>query len=220
MKNEMKELTGYEAEAGENTIPDETEAEAVYPEEMRPAGTEGDAPAAQMVDIQRKILRAERVRTAIILLIAVPALVFGFFTGMSVKNVEQKMDSMAKQMAGMTDSMEYMTGLITSLNTLSARLIGEVEPGAVSDTLEGMKEALTAISDAAGTIAALDPDAVNALLVRLDEELTGVSDVLDTVKQLDPDAVNNLLGRLDEIMDTLNRLTPVLETVSKWRIFG
>ena len=176
--------------------------------------------AAQLLDVQRGILRAERWRTVLIVLFAVPALVFGFFAAMSVKEMERKTDTIIKQVSGVSDEMEYLTGQFTSLNTISSKLLGEVEPGALSDTLDTLNDTLSSISDAAHNISKLDPDAVNALLGRLDEELTGVSGALDTVKQLDPEAVNNLLGRIDEIMDTLNRLTPILETLSKWKLFG
>ncbi len=211
---------------------DHAETETPFPGEMRSAegaeGTEGAEgakeagadTAAQLLDIQRGILRAERWRTVLIVLLAVPALVFGFFTTMSVKEMERKTDTVLKQVSGVSDEMEYLTGQLTSLNTLSSRLLGEVKPGALSDTLDGLNNTLSSISDAAQNVSKLDPEAVNALLGRLDEELTGVSGALDTVKQLDPEAVNNLLGRIDEIMDTLNRLTPILETLSKWKLFG
>ncbi len=202
---------------------DNAKTEMPFPAEKPSAeGAEeaGADPAAQLLDVQRGILRAERWRTVLVVLFAVPVLVFGFFTAMSVKEMERKTDTILKQVSGVSDEMEYLTGQLTSLNTVSSKLLGEVKPGALSDTLDTLNNTLSSISDAAHNISKLDPEAVNALLGRLDEELTGVSGALDTVKQLDPEAVNNLLGRIDEIMDTLNRLTPILETLSKWKLFG
>ena len=181
----------------------------------------------EMLAVQKKILLHERLRTVLIILLAVPVLAFGIQAVLSVRRMETQLDTVTGEVGGisgkveaLSGEVERMAGQLTTLNTLSSKLIGEVEPGELLEVLDSLKAALSSVSDAAKTLAGVDTDAVNSLLTRLDDELDGISDALDTVKQLDPAAINNLLNRLDEVMATVDRLSGILDKLSGFKLFG
>ena len=176
-------------------------------------------PAEQLLAVQQKILRAERIRTILVVLLLLPLAVCGIFTALSARRMQTDTEVVKKQVQTLSENADILTGQMGAVNTLTS-LLGEVKEGDLAGTLAAVRDTLNSVSKAADTLSGLDIDEANGLIATLKTELKGLSGALDTVQQLDPEAVNNLLGQLDEIMVKVDRISAAIETLSKWKLFG
>ena len=176
--------------------------------------------------IQKKLLFHARLRSILAALFIVPALALLFFGVKSARDTDDRLAVISEQLEaveelyGIRSDVRRIAELSASLNASTSKLLTEVDPSALSEIVDSLKEALSGVSEAAKNVAELDPDAVNALLRKLDGELDGLSGALDNIAKLDPDNINNLLSRLDDVMSTLDKLSGVLEKLSSFRLFG